>query len=116
MPSPSQTTQRVKPQVKGTRKKASIKLSVVVGPNRLNEKLVGLLEELSQIEKSRGEPFKSRAYLKAAESVMEVTGDITSVNQMEGKKGVGKKIMEKFRQFEKEEILIFSGGSVIIHW
>ena len=36
MPSPSQTTQRVKPQVKGTRKKASIKLSVV-GPNRLNE-------------------------------------------------------------------------------
>jgi NAD-dependent DNA ligase/DNA polymerase/3'-5' exonuclease PolX len=102
MSSPAMTTQRVKPQDKGTRKKSPRKLLVTAAPNRLNETLVGLLEELSQIEKSRGEPFKARAYLKAAESVMEATDDITSVQQMEGKKGVGKKIMEKFRQFEKE--------------
>ena len=102
MSSLPKTTQRAKPQGKGTRKKSPKKLLVTVAQNRLNETLVGLLEELSQIEKSRGEPFKARAYLKAAESVMEATDDITSVEQMEGKKGIGKKIMEKFRQFEKE--------------
>ena len=89
------------PSGKGTRK-APRALTVVQATGRLNERLVGLLEELATIEKSRGEPFKARAYKKAAESVMESQHDITSVNQMEGKPGVGKKIMAKFRQFEKE--------------
>ena len=89
------------PKGRGTRKAARA-LTVVHGAGRLNERLVGLLEELATIEKSRGEPFKARAYKKAAESVMESQYDITSVDQMEGKPGIGTKIMAKFRQFEKE--------------
>ena len=100
MSSPPPTTQKAKG--KGTRKKTVKKPLIEPASVRLNEKLVGLLEELSVIEKSRGEPFKARAYLKAADSVMEVDGDITSVEEMVGRKGVGKKIIEKFRQFEKE--------------
>ena len=106
MSSPSPTTQKAqkaqKAKGKGTRKKTVKKPLIEPASVRLNEKLVGLLEELSVIEKSRGEPFKARAYLKAADSVMEVDGDITSVEEMVGRKGVGEKIMEKFRQFEKE--------------
>ena len=108
MSSPPPTTQKAqskgkgKGKGKGTRKKTVKKPLIEPASVRLNEKLVGLLEELSVIEKSRGEPFKARAYLKAADSVMEVDGDITSVEEMVGRKGVGKKIIEKFRQFEKE--------------
>jgi len=104
MSSPPPTTQKTqsKGKGKGTRKKTVKKPLIEPASVRLNEKLVGLLEELSVIEKSRGEPFKARAYLKAADSVMEVDGDITSVEEMVGRKGVGKKIIEKFRQFEKE--------------
>lgn len=103
MPSPgSREMQQSTKQVSPSHSSQKRKLNVVVSKKRLNEKLVGLLEELAAIEKARGEPFKSRAYKKAAETVMEARADITNVAELEGKPGIGKKIFAKFKQFEAE--------------
>ena len=98
----SKKTRRSPAHAAPKRSSTKRKVTVVVSSKRLNEKLVGLLEELAAIEKARGEPFKSRAYKKAAETVMEVRGDITNVGELEGKPGIGKKIFAKFKQFEAE--------------
>ena len=60
------------------------------------EKLLGRLEDLMT---RKGEPFRARAYHKAAESVMSYPRDITDVNQLKGLPGIGKTILAKFNEF-----------------
>jgi DNA ligase (NAD+) len=66
---------------------------------RLNEKLIDLLERLSNLMSKKGEHFKSRAYKTAQETIMSFTTDITDINELKGKPGIGETIMTKFKEY-----------------
>ena len=66
---------------------------------RLNEKLIKLLAELEDLMHRKGEHMRARAYSKAQETIMLQHYDITNVNQLKGKRGIGKTILAKFKEF-----------------
>jgi DNA polymerase (family 10) len=66
---------------------------------RLNEKFIALMENLSDIMLKRGEPFRARAYQKAQETIMAYPADILSTNDLKGKPGIGPTIMEKLNEY-----------------
>ena len=66
---------------------------------RLNEKLIKLLEELENLMQRKGEAMRARAYSKAQETLMLERDDITAVDQLKGKRGIGTTIMAKFKEF-----------------
>jgi len=70
--------------------------------SRLNEKFVDLLSQLETILLKHGEPFKSRAYHNAQETIMILTEDLTRENYktvLTGKPGIGYTIIEKLQEF-----------------
>jgi len=67
----------------------------------MNKSLIDVMEELADIMIRQGEPFKSRAYKKASETIMAIPEDITDVKQVKSKPGIGKTIMEKLEEFQK---------------
>ena len=67
--------------------------------NRLNEKLINVLEEMENIMLKQGEPFKARAYSNAKESLLEITTDIESLDYIKGKKGIGKSVLDTLKEF-----------------
>ena len=69
--------------------------------NRLNEKLIEVMEKLSEIMLKQGEPFRSRAYQKAQETIMTYQGDILSPNDLKGKPNIGATILEKIEEYVK---------------
>ena len=73
----------------------------IVVTGRLNEKLATLFDELSTFMTKRGEPFKSRAYQKAQESIVLYENDITHENYKELNKlpGVGETIINKIGEY-----------------
>ena len=71
-----------------------------VGSNsRYNEQFIDLMEKLSDIMLKKGEPFRARAYQKAQETFMAYPNDITSVEQLKGKPGIGSTILEKLNEY-----------------
>jgi DNA polymerase/3'-5' exonuclease PolX len=73
-------------------------------PNqRLNEKIIELLEELASIMMKHGEPFRARAYQKATETIILYPTDITPANYkaMEKQPGIGSTIIEKLDEYIK---------------
>ena len=66
---------------------------------RLNEKFIELMEKLADIMLKQGEPFRSRAYQKAQETIMAYPSDIFSPNDLKGKPGIGETIMEKLNEY-----------------
>jgi DNA ligase (NAD+) len=73
--------------------------SVGVGVSRYNEQFIDLMEKLSNIMLKQGEPFRARAYQKAQETLMAYPSDITSVEQLKGKPGIGSTILEKLNEY-----------------
>ena len=67
----------------------------------MNKELINIMEELADIMMRQGEPFKSRAYKKASESIMAFPNEITNVSQLKGQSGIGKTIMEKLEEYQK---------------
>ena len=68
---------------------------------RLNEKFIDLMGKLALLMGKKGEVFKARAYKKAEETMMSFTTDITRVDQLKGKPGIGETIMEKLKEFQE---------------
>jgi NAD-dependent DNA ligase len=68
---------------------------------RKNEKLISLMDELYTIMMKKGEVFKARAYKKAQETIMSYDGDITDIEQLKGKPGIGETIMLKMKEFDE---------------
>jgi NAD-dependent DNA ligase len=69
---------------------------------RLNEKFIDILGQLETILSKQGEPFKSRAYHNAQETIMVLTEDLTVENyktSLKGKPGIGSTIIEKLQEF-----------------
>ena len=65
----------------------------------LNKSLLGVLGELEELMKLKGEPFRARAYHNAAESIMLYQKPITDIKQLQGLPGIGKTIMAKFNEY-----------------
>tara|TARA_B110000858_G_scaffold186025_1_gene228748 strand:+ start:29 stop:3403 length:3375 start_codon:yes stop_codon:yes gene_type:complete len=65
----------------------------------LNEDLINLLDRLEKLMTMKKEPFRARAYQKAAETIMLVDKDITDISQLKGKPGIGSTIMDKFKEY-----------------
>lgn len=68
---------------------------------RFNEAFIDLLGELADILQRQGEPFKARAYQQAQETIMTFPGDIYTVDQLKGLKGIGKTIESKLEEYSK---------------
>ena len=66
-----------------------------------NEEFASILGELQSIMMRTGEPFRARAYRKAANTIMTYTEDITDTKQLEGLPGIGKTIMSKLNEYVK---------------
>jgi len=66
---------------------------------RLNEKLIELMETLSNIMLKQGEPFRARAYQKAQEAIMAYPDDITGTEQLVGVAGIGPTIIGKINEY-----------------
>lgn len=66
---------------------------------RLNESLVTILGKLAEMKTDN--PFRSRAYTTAQETIMDIQEDITDVEQLRGRPGIGSTIMEKLTEFVK---------------
>ena len=65
----------------------------------LNEELIQLLEKLQQLMMMKKEPFRARAYEKAAETIMLLTEDVVNISQLKGKPAIGDTIMKKFQEY-----------------
>ena len=66
---------------------------------RLNEKLINLMEQLSNIMLKQGETFRARAYQKAQETIMNYPADILSPTDLKDKPHIGTTIMEKINEY-----------------
>jgi DNA ligase (NAD+) len=66
-------------------------------PKRLNESLVAVLGELASIKTDS--PFKSRAYTRAQESILEIQTDITDVKSLRGIPGIGASIIQTLEEY-----------------
>ena len=71
----------------------------VNGEKRYNELFIDLMEKLANIMLKQGEPFRARAYQKAQETLMAYPDDITNVEQLKGKPGIGSTILEKLNEY-----------------
>ena len=75
------------------------KPEVVNGKKVYNEEFVDILSQLEDIMQRQGEPFRARAYHKAAESIMTFPEEITDPKQIEKLPGIGKTIMTKLEEY-----------------
>jgi len=79
------------------------KKQTVVMEERLNEKLIGLMDELAAYMVKKKEPFRARAYKKAEESLILFPQNITSTNYqslgLEKLPGIGEVIMKKIGEY-----------------
>jgi len=64
---------------------------------RLNESLVAILGELASIKTDS--TFKSRAYTRAQESILEIQTDITDVKSLRGVPGIGASIVKILEEY-----------------
>jgi len=64
---------------------------------RLNESLVAILSELASIKTDS--TFKSRAYTRAQESILEIQTDITDVKSLRGVPGIGASIVKTLEEY-----------------
>jgi len=80
-------------------KKIRIKKKATPKSQGLNKSLLGILGQLEDLMKLKGEPFRARAYHNAAETIMLYQEPITDIKQLKGKPGIGKTIMEKFNEY-----------------
>tara|TARA_B100000424_G_scaffold250337_1_gene224964 strand:+ start:12889 stop:16194 length:3306 start_codon:yes stop_codon:yes gene_type:complete len=88
-----------KEEEKKTQEKINLKESNKT--RSMNEDIIKVLEEYAEISLYEGEFFKSQAYKKAAATIESFPEDITDVTVLEGKKGIGKQILEKLKVFQK---------------
>jgi len=81
----------------------SLKEDLVVEVEKMeksyNQDFVKVLSELGDIMMRQGEPFRARAYIQAAESIMTYPNPITDPNQLKGVKGIGSTILSKLNEF-----------------
>lgn len=88
-----------KKKVKKMNLKTPIEFEIMEEKKRYNEDFIDLMEQLSNIMLKQGEPFRSRAYQKAQETIMAYQDDIFSPTQLNGLPGIGTTIMDKLNEY-----------------
>ena len=68
---------------------------------RLNDKIAGMLSELSGLMVKSGDQIRAKVYKKAEETILSITEDITTTEQLKGKPGIGPTIIDKVNEFLK---------------
>jgi DNA polymerase/3'-5' exonuclease PolX len=63
-----------------------------------NENFGNMLGELEDIMNRQGRSFQARAYKKAQETIMEMNEELLNVKQLENKPGIGKSIIDKYKE------------------
>jgi NAD-dependent DNA ligase/DNA polymerase/3'-5' exonuclease PolX len=66
---------------------------------RYNETFIEVLERLAKLMSQKGDFIRSRVYTKAQDTLRGITTDITSVDQLKGKAGIGPTILEKLTEY-----------------
>jgi DNA polymerase beta len=66
---------------------------------RLNEIFIDIFEKLSTIMAKKGEIFRSKAYHKAMETIINIQYDILHPDDLKKYPGIGKTIMEKMHEY-----------------
>ena len=66
-----------------------------------NENFGNMLGELEDIMNRQGRSFQARAYKKAQETIMEMNEELLNVKQLENKPGIGKSIIDKYKEYLK---------------
>ena len=66
---------------------------------RYNESFINLLDKLTNIMLLKGEQFRAKAYSKAMTTIMQITQDITHIEQLKGKPNIGDTIYQKLEEF-----------------
>ena len=89
------TSIRVKMPKKFKLKKPTVKQT----PKGLNASLLNLLDQLEELMKLKGEPFRARAYHNASEAIMIYQKPILDINVLKDQPGIGKTILAKFKEF-----------------
>jgi len=66
---------------------------------RLNEKLICVLNEIVEIMERRGEKFRAKAYRDGCEEIMRSVKDIKEINDIKGMSRIGKAITSKLEEY-----------------
>ena len=66
-----------------------------------NAAYVDILDQLATIMAKRGDNIRARVYKKAQETILAMTDDIYSPQQLKGQAGIGSTILEKLDTFDK---------------
>ena len=93
-----------KPKIKKISKKIKLKTKpqfILLKNMDINNKYIKLLTQLEELMKLEGEPFRARAYHKAAESIMLITEPIVDISELKDKSGIGSTILKKLEEFNK---------------
>jgi len=64
-----------------------------------NEAFIKVLTRLNEMLSAQGEPFRARAYKRAQETILSITHDITSVDELKKLPGIGETIIEKLNEY-----------------
>ena len=64
-----------------------------------NEAFIDVLGELAALMTGQGEVFRAKAYQKAQEAIMTYEGDISSIDQLKGLRGVGEAVLSKLNEY-----------------
>ena len=65
---------------------------------RLNEKLLEMLEKMSTLMNKKGDNMRSRIYSKAADTILSQTEDITNIDALKTKANIGPTIIGKMKE------------------
>ena len=65
----------------------------------MNEKLAKLMSKMSDIMTRNGESMRSKAYKKAEETILTINHEITTIDDLKGKPGIGESIFKKIKEY-----------------
>ena len=66
---------------------------------RYNETFIEVLERLASLMSKKGDNVRSRVYARAQDTIRNITADITSVSDLDGKPNIGPTIKEKLTEY-----------------
>ena len=64
-----------------------------------NDAFTKLMQKLYSLHMAKGQPFRANAYKKAQDSILLFDGNISSVDDLKGKKGIGQTIYDKLSSY-----------------
>lgn len=65
----------------------------------MNEELAKIMSKMSDIMNRNGEQIRARAYKKAEETILTISDEIKSIDDVKGKPGIGESMMKKIKEY-----------------